>query len=40
MPLAVIVVIGVIFYALGRSTRQDVATEPVTAAYGPADPPP
>ena len=40
VPLAVIIIVGVIFYALGRRTRQDVATEPVTAAYGPADPAP
>jgi glutamate:GABA antiporter len=36
VPLAVIIVAGVIFYALGRPTRQDVATEPVTPAYSPA----
>jgi glutamate:GABA antiporter len=36
VPLAVIIVVGVIFYALGRPTRQNVATEPVTAAYSPA----
>ena len=36
VPLAVIIVIGVIFYALGRTTRQNVATEPVTAASVPA----
>jgi amino acid transporter len=36
VPLAVIIVVGVIFYALGRATRQDVATEPVTAAGSPA----
>jgi amino acid transporter len=29
VPLAVIIVIGVIFYVLGRSTRQNVATEPI-----------
>ena len=40
VPLAVIVVVGVIFYALGRPTRESVATEPVTAAYSPADPAP
>jgi amino acid transporter len=40
VPLAVIVVIGVVFYALGRGTRQDAATEPVTAGYHPADPAP
>jgi len=39
VPLALIIVVGVIFYALGRTTRQDVATEPVAAAYGPAEPP-
>jgi amino acid transporter len=39
VPLALIIVVGVVFYALGRTTRQDVATEPVAAAYGPADPP-
>jgi glutamate:GABA antiporter len=36
VPLAVIIVIGVIFYALGRTTRQNVATEPVAPAYTPA----
>ena len=36
VPLAVIIVAGVVFYALGRPTRQDVATEPVTASIGPA----
>jgi len=36
VPLALIIVIGVIFYALGRTTRQDVATEPVAAASVPA----
>ena len=39
VPLALIIVVGVVFYALGRTTRQDVATEPVAAAYGPAEPP-
>jgi glutamate:GABA antiporter len=32
VPLAVIIIIGVIFYAMGRPTREDVATEPVTTA--------
>jgi hypothetical protein len=36
LPLAVIILVGIIFYALGRTTRQNVATEPVTAAYSPA----
>jgi amino acid transporter len=36
VPLAVIVVIGVIFYALGRNTRAETATEPVTGAPAPA----
>ena len=36
VPLALIIVAGIIFYALGRTTRQDVATEPVTPAYSPA----
>jgi len=38
VPLAVIIAAGVVFYALRRTTRQDVATEPVTAARGPAVP--
>ncbi len=37
VPLAVIIVAGVVFYGLGRPTRQDVATEPVTASIGPAE---
>jgi len=36
VPLAVIIVAGIIFYALGRPTRQNVATEPVAPAYSPA----
>jgi glutamate:GABA antiporter len=40
VPLAVIVVVGIVFYALGSRTRQNVVTEPVTAAYAPADPAP
>jgi glutamate:GABA antiporter len=40
VPLAVIIVVGLIFYALGRTTRESVATEPVTGPYSPADPAP
>jgi hypothetical protein len=36
VPLAVIVVIGVVFYALGRGARADTATEAVTGAPAPA----
>jgi glutamate:GABA antiporter len=36
VPLAVIILVGVIFYALGGPTRRSVATEPVAPAYGPA----
>ena len=32
VPLALIVVVGVILYALGRGTRQQAAAEPVAAA--------
>jgi len=35
VPLAVIIVVGVVFYVLGGRTREDVATEPVAAAFGP-----
>jgi hypothetical protein len=28
-------VVGVVFYVLGGRTREDVATEPVAAAFGP-----
>jgi amino acid transporter len=40
VPLAVIVLVGAVFYALGRSTRRSAATEPVTVAYRSADPAP
>jgi hypothetical protein len=40
VPLALIVVVGLIFYALGSRTRENVVTEPVTPAYAPADPAP
>jgi hypothetical protein len=39
VPLAVIVVIGVVFYALGRRARADTATEPVTGTPRPAGDP-
>jgi len=35
VPLAVIIVIGIVFYLLGSKTRQDVATEPITADDAP-----
>jgi hypothetical protein len=37
VPLAVIIAVGVIFYALGRPARRNVTTE---AVYGLTDPPP
>ena len=36
MPLAVIIVIGIVFYLLGSKTRQQVAPEPVSPDYAPA----
>ncbi|HYB89315.1 MAG TPA: APC family permease [Streptosporangiaceae bacterium] len=36
VPLAVIILVGVIFYALGGPTRRSVATEPVAPAYSQA----
>ena len=36
IPLAVIVVIGIIFYFLGTSTREQVVEEPIAAAYATA----
>jgi hypothetical protein len=36
VPLAAIIVVGVIFYALGSSTRHNVATEPIMASTAPA----
>ena len=35
VPLAVIVVIGVVFYLLGGRTRQEVVTEPIAAVNAP-----
>jgi len=43
IPLAAIIVIGIIFYFLGSRTRRDVVEEPIAAAYataGDADPVP
>ena len=37
VPLAVIVVIGLVFYFLGGKTRREPAVEPVTGATTPAD---
>jgi hypothetical protein len=37
VPLAVIVLIGVLFYFLGGTTRRETAAEPVAPAYVPAD---
>jgi amino acid transporter len=37
LPLAVIIVVGIIFYALGRTSRHNVATEQVAVAYSPAE---
>jgi amino acid transporter len=39
VPLAVIIVIGIVFYLLGSKTRQDVATEPITADDAPVGAP-
>jgi hypothetical protein len=36
----VIVLVGAVFYALGRPARRSAATEPVTAAYRSANPAP
>jgi hypothetical protein len=36
-PLAIIVVIGLIFYLLGGRTRQDEVEEPIAPASAPAD---
>jgi len=35
VPLAVIVLIGVLFYFLGGKTRRETAAEPVAPAYVP-----
>ncbi len=37
VPLAVIVLIGVLFYVLGGKTRGETAAEPVAPAYVPAE---
>jgi hypothetical protein len=36
VPLAVIIVIGIVFYLLGSKTRQQVAPEPVSPDYAQA----
>lgn len=35
LPLAVIIVVGVVFYLLGRKTRQQVVTEPIAPVNAP-----
>jgi hypothetical protein len=35
VPLAVIVVVGIVFYLLGGQARQEVVTEPITAVDAP-----
>ena len=39
VPLAVIILIGVLFYVLGGKTRRETAAEPVAPAYVSADSP-
>jgi amino acid transporter len=39
VPLAAIIVIGLVFYLLGSKTRQQVATEPIAADDAPASDP-